>query len=178
MVDSHTELDCLRSLDSQAVSAVFDRYFPEVFRYARYRLGDEVLAEDVASEVFVRLLEAVKVRRGPERNLRGWLIGTAQHIVSDYFRGRYRHPIETMSEALPNDGLEPGEQAAQNLDVEALKLAVAQLTEEQQHVLTLRFGQGYSLEETAGLMKKNVNAIKALQFRALSALQRRIGGAE
>jgi len=39
----------------------------------------------------------------------------------------------------------------------------------------LRFGLGYSLEETAAQLKKNVNAIKALQFRALASLQRLIG---
>jgi DNA-directed RNA polymerase specialized sigma24 family protein len=49
------------------------------------------------------------------------------------------------------------------------------LTAEQQDVLALRFGQGYSLEETASHLKKNVNAVKALQFRALASLQRQIG---
>jgi RNA polymerase sigma-70 factor (ECF subfamily) len=53
--------------------------------------------------------------------------------------------------------------------------AYARLTSEQQDVLALRFGQGYSLEETALHMKKKVNAVKALQFRALAALQRQIG---
>ena len=55
--------------------------------------------------------------------------------------------------------------------------AVAQLTDEQQHVLALRFGQGYSIEETAVFLKKNINAVKALQFRALASLQRQIGEA-
>jgi RNA polymerase sigma-70 factor (ECF subfamily) len=49
------------------------------------------------------------------------------------------------------------------------------LTSEQQHVLALRFGQGYSVEETAAHLQKNINAVKALQFRALAALQRQIG---
>jgi RNA polymerase sigma-70 factor (ECF subfamily) len=53
--------------------------------------------------------------------------------------------------------------------------AYARLTLDQQNVLALRFGQGYSLEETAIYMKKNLNAVKALQFRALAALQRQIG---
>jgi RNA polymerase sigma-70 factor (ECF subfamily) len=46
------------------------------------------------------------------------------------------------------------------------------LTGEQQHVLALRFGGAYSLEETAVLVGSNVNAIKALQFRALQSLRR------
>lgn len=58
---------------------------------------------------------------------------------------------------------------------ELVNNAYAQLTPEQQNVLALRFGQGYSLEETANLLNKNVNAVKALQFRALAALQREVG---
>jgi len=51
-----------------------------------------------------------------------------------------------------------------------LKNALHQLTEEQQHVIALRFGQGLSLGETAELLDKSVGAIKALQHRALAAL--------
>jgi RNA polymerase sigma-70 factor (ECF subfamily) len=55
-----------------------------------------------------------------------------------------------------------------------VRQAVAGLTPEQQHVLALRFSEGLSLEETANVMKKNVNAIKQLQFRALAALNRKV----
>jgi RNA polymerase sigma-70 factor (ECF subfamily) len=46
------------------------------------------------------------------------------------------------------------------------------LTEEQQHVLALRFGQGLSLAEAAESMEKSVGAIKGLQHRALASLAR------
>jgi RNA polymerase sigma-70 factor (ECF subfamily) len=48
------------------------------------------------------------------------------------------------------------------------------LTPEQQHVLALRFSQELSLEETAAVMGKNVNAVKVLQFRAVQALRQRM----
>jgi len=48
------------------------------------------------------------------------------------------------------------------------------LTADQQHVIDLRFGQELSLEETAIVMKKKVNAVKQLQLRALAALNRQI----
>jgi DNA-directed RNA polymerase specialized sigma24 family protein len=41
-------------------------------------------------------------------------------------------------------------------------------------VSTLRFGEGFSLEETAAVMKKNINAVKQLQLRALAALNRQM----
>ncbi len=166
----------LLRLDPRAVAAIYDRYFPEVYRYTRYRLGDEVLAEDVASEVFVRLLEAVRSGRAPETNMHGWLLATANHMVNDQMRRRYRRPVEPIEETLPAGLPALPDQVEAGDDRRLLQQALAQLTAEQQHVLALRFGEGYSLEETAVVMKKNVNSVKQLQFRALAALQRKIGG--
>jgi RNA polymerase sigma-70 factor (ECF subfamily) len=169
------ELDGLRNLDSQVIGAVYDRYFSDVYRYVRYRIGDEDAAEDVASDVFVRLLEASQHGRGPTTNLKSWLLGTASHIVTDHMRRAYRRPTESLTEnvldplALPVDEFERRERDRSVRD------AMKQLTPEQQHVLALRFGEGYSLEETAAVLKKNVNAVKAMQFRALASLQRGVG---
>lgn len=168
------ELDGLRDLDSQVIGAVYDRYYPDVYRYVRYRIGDEHAAEDIASDVFVRLLEASQKGRGPQTNLKAWLLGTASHIVTDHHRRNYRRPTDELTEnmldplALPVDEFNHREQSR------AVRSALKELTPEQQHVLALRFGEGYSLEETAAVMHKNVNAVKALQFRALASLQRGI----
>jgi len=174
--EEQSELDGLRNLDSQVIGAVYDRYFADVYRFVFYRLNDEKLAEDISSEAFVRLLEAVKSRRGPQTNIKGWLLATASHAVTDHFRQKYRHPTEALSDMVPN-GATPSviEEVDQRQRVSSFQDAFIHLTAEQQNVLALRFGDGYSLEETARLMQKNVNAVKALQFRALAALQRNIG---
>jgi RNA polymerase sigma-70 factor (ECF subfamily) len=140
-----------------------------------YRIGDQTLAEDIASDVFIRLLEAVNEGRAPQTNLKGWLIGTASHVVADHMRKKYRRPEEEVTESLPDLNPGPASEVDQREQNRAVQSAYTQLTPEQQHVLALRFGQGYSLEETAEFMNKNVNAIKALQFRALAALQRELG---
>lgn len=170
-----TELDELRSLDSKAVGAVFDRYYPDVYRFVRYRLNDETTAEDIASEVFVRLLEAIKSGHPPQTSLKAWLLGTAAHIVTDHFRQSYRRPTDELPETLPDKRPDPIVDVEQRERTRHLKDAMSKLTDEQQNVLALRFGQGYSLEETADFLKKNVNAVKQLQFRALAALNRSAG---
>jgi RNA polymerase sigma-70 factor (ECF subfamily) len=174
-MDELSALRGLKDLDAPVIGAIYDQYFPQIYRYVLYRVADRQTAEDLASDVFVRLLEAVRTQRGPESNLKGWLIATASHAVSDHHRRNYRRPIEHLSDSMPDarDGL--------HLDIdhreqsEAVRRAYSELTEDQQHVLALRFGQGYSLEETAALMQKQINAVKSLQFRALGALQRRLG---
>jgi RNA polymerase sigma-70 factor (ECF subfamily) len=175
LIDDDRALDGLQNLDQQAIGAIYDKYFSEIYRYVLYRIGDPTLAEDIASDVFVRLLESVQASRPPQTNLKGWLIGTASHIVTDHLRKKYRRPEEEISESLPDRGPSLTAEVDQREQNRMVNDAYAHLTPEQQHVLALRFGQGYSLEETAAFMNKNVNAVKALQFRALAALQREVG---
>lgn len=168
-------LEGLRKLDSQSISVIYDQYFPEIYRYVRYRIDNDTVAEDIASDVFVRLLEAAEKNQGPESSLKGWLIATASNAINDHLRRQYRRPVEDLSESMPDDGLSVHAQVDLREQHQMVQNAYAQLTHEQQDVLALRFGQGYSLEETAAHMKKNINAVKALQFRALASLQRQIG---
>jgi len=168
-------LDGLRDLDSQAIGAIYDKYFPEVYRYVRYRINDEITAEDIASDVFVRLMDASQKKQGPQTNLRGWLIATASNAVNDHHRRHYRRPTEALSESMADHGPSVHTEIDMREQNRQVQTAISQLTAEQQHVLALRFGQGYSIEETAKMLNKNVNAIKALQFRALASLQRQVG---
>ena len=165
----------LQQLDPNTVGFVYDRYFKDVYRYVRYRINDDAVAEDVSSDVFVRLLEALKKGKGPQSNVRGWLIATASNVVNDHLRRQYRRPVTKLSDTLPDEGTNVNAQIDERDQNRIVKEAYARLTAEQQHVLALRFGLGYSIEETATQLKKKVNAIKALQFRALASLQRVMG---
>lgn len=69
--DEQSALNGLQKLDSQSISAIYDHYFSEVYRYVRYRINDDAVAEDIASDVFVRLLEAAQKKQGPQTSLRG-----------------------------------------------------------------------------------------------------------
>jgi RNA polymerase sigma-70 factor (ECF subfamily) len=158
------ELNGLRRLDPQVIGAVYDAYYPEVYRFVRYRVDDEALTEEIASQVFIRLIEGVKSGWGPQTILKAWLLGSASRIIADYLRQFDRRPPGEAPDLAP--GVEQQGQAR------PLRRLMSALGGEQQDVLALRLGQGYSLEETAGLMKKNVNAVKQLQCHALAALAR------
>jgi RNA polymerase sigma-70 factor, ECF subfamily len=168
------ELDGLLRLDPQVISSIFDRFFPIVFKYVRYRVNDIAQSEDIASDVFVRLLEAVRNGKGPDSNIKAWLLGTASHAVNDHHRKNYRHPTEEISESTQDYQDAPSDTSEQRERQKRIRLALSKLTPEQQHVIDLRFGQDLSLEETAIVMNKNVNAVKQLQLRALAALNRQI----
>ncbi len=173
-LDGPANLDALRQLDPEAITRLHNLYFPAVFRYARYRLSDPQVAEDVAAEAFTRLLEHAHSGRGPRTSIRGWLMRTTANLVNDYYRVQYARPTEELTEFHPSDLPSPAAAAESSEEKHALAAALQTLTTEHQHVLALRFGSGLSLEATAEALDKKANAIKALQFRAVAALRRQM----
>jgi RNA polymerase sigma-70 factor (ECF subfamily) len=177
MMDNNSDdLARLRLLDPSAVTLVHQRYYSEIFRYARYRLNDDAAADDIASEVFLRLLDSIKAGKGPKTTLRGWLMGTTANLVSDYYRKAYAQPLVDLHENLHDSSSSPSDWAEATEQNQLLQAALRQLTADQQHILALRFGSGYSLEEVSAITGKKVNAVKALQFRALVSLKKNMTG--
>jgi RNA polymerase sigma-70 factor (ECF subfamily) len=173
--DENEALRGLREMDPQAISTIHSFYYPDIYRFAAYRLNDTHLAEDLVAEVFMRLLEAVKDGRGPRTTLRGWLMATAANRVNDHYRKSYRRKTEELSDDLQAETPSPLTHVEKRERKRAVHLALSKLTPDQQNILSLRFGAGYSLEETAEAIGKNVNAVKQLQFRALASLRRHLG---
>ncbi len=164
-----------RELDSRALAAIHDRYYPDLYRYLLYRTNDEHTAEDLASEVFLRLLDVLHAGKPPSV-LKAWLFGVAGNLAADHFRRRSRRPQVALSDELPALDTDPELETGARLAAKEVRNALHHLTDEQQQVLALRFGDGRSIDDTASLMQKSVTAVKQLQFRAVASLRRHLEG--
>lgn len=169
-------LAAARKLDQDALAAIHDHFYPQIYRYIRYRLDDDELSEDLASDVFLRLVDALRRRQGPDTNLAGWLFSTASHLVMDAIRRKYRRPQIALEGLELPDPTTPEDAAERSLLSRELLAALAALKPHEQHVLTLRFAEERPLEEVAQIMKKSIGAVKVLQFRAVAALRKVIEG--
>ncbi len=179
--ESETELLFARiqSMDPHALAELHDQLYPQVYRYVCYRVDDPHLCEDITAEVFVRLLDVLHTRKNDIQSVKAWLFGTANHLVIDHLRQKYRRPVENIdTQNHLTDGTSPEKVSDHHFVQHELRRALQKLTKEQQHVLSLRFSQELSIEETAQLMKKSVSAVKVLQFRALAALRKHLIGSD
>lgn len=163
-----------QALDSQALAQIHDAYYRPIFRYVAFRVDDHQVAEDLTSEVFTRLLTALHRRQLPRRTLEGWLFGVAARVVSDHYRKHYRTRQVGLDESLASTEASPAEVVDIMMIRETLKRAMATLTEDQQHVIALRFGQEMPIREVAQIMGKSEGAVKQLQVRALAMLARKM----
>jgi RNA polymerase sigma-70 factor (ECF subfamily) len=156
--------------DQEALAEVHDRYFDRIYQYLNYRLGDPEVAADLTGEVFLALVKGLKTGKSPRTSLAGWLYAVARNLAADHIKEKAK--TVPLVEDLVADEPSLTDQAHLSQLAPILNKALLQLTEEQQHVITLRFGQGLSLAETADILDKSVGAIKALQHRALASLAR------
>lgn len=174
-IDRDALLERASRYDPRALAELHDLFYPQVYRYVAYRLNDPQVCEDISSEVFVRYLDVLKKKGRSIQSTRAWLLGTAHHLVMDFYRHKYRRPLDNLADHdnLPDHRSLEGDAEFRETHQE-VSTALLKLTEDQQHVITLRFSQELSLEETAQLMGKTVNAVKVLQYRALAALRRQL----
>jgi RNA polymerase sigma-70 factor (ECF subfamily) len=164
-----------RALEPAALTAIHERYYDRIYRYAAFRVGDPAVAEDVTSEVFVRFLDAIRTGHAPDRTLRGWLYTVAARVVADHHRRQERHPEVSLNGVRSGWG-DPVVLAERTLDWDALQEAMAELTEEQQEVIALRFGYGLSIHEVAEATGRSEGSVKQLQARAVARLARLLEG--
>ena len=160
--------------DLDALKTIHDQFYPVVYKYVLYRLNDPVTAEDITSEVFTRLIETLQSPSKKPRDLRRWLFGVAHNIVVDYQRQHYRYQwsaLNTEQPLIADDNTDPVSLLEGSMQIQALYSALNKLKPEQREVLALRFGAELSTKVTANIMHKSVNAVKVLQYRALSALK-------
>lgn len=155
--------------DEDAAAALFDEYYPRVYKYAAARLGPGPSAEDAASETFAKVVRELGRFKWRGAGFEGWLFRIARNVIVDMLRrggketltGEAIEPAEASQEGLPEAALVDLESATE------LRALLDRLPPEQREVLLLRFGAGLDTNETGRAMDRNANAVRQLQLRAL-----------
>jgi len=162
--------------DGEAFGQLYDRYVDVVHRYIAYRVNNHSLAEDLTSETFLRALRRISSYTWQGRDFGAWLVTIARNLIADHFKSS-RYKLEMATSDLVEAGADrrtegPENEVLTGITNTTLLEAVKQLNPEQQECIVLRFLQGMSVAETAAILGKNENAVKALQYRAVKTLGR------
>ena len=158
-----------RQLDPCALAEIYDLYSPRLYRYAVRLLGDACTAEDCVAETFSRFLLAIRTHKGPGDYLQAYLYRTIHNLVVDHYRRQ--PPVQTLNDNASDFG-NIEDTTDQNIRKLRVRDAIHELTADQQQVIALKFLEGWGNEEIAHILKKPVGAVKSLQHRALTNLQK------
>jgi len=160
--------------DPLALGKLYDLYIDKIYRYILYRVGNPTEAEDLAEQVFVKMLEAIAGYEPRGAPFGAWLFRIAHNLVVDHFRARAKRQEGEIDEGVVSiaDSVNTLDPVEAILEHQHLRTAIALLTEEQQQVILLKFFGERSNAEIAQILNKTEGAIKSIQHRALRSLGR------
>jgi len=177
--DDASLLERIRSGDTEGAAELFERYAPTLLRFADRMLSDRATAEEVTQEVFVKVISRAHQYDG-RAGVASWLFAIAANACRDR-RRRDRRASVVPLEAAP----EPRSRAegidsviARNERREAVRRALAELSDEQREALVLARYHGMPYAEIADTLGISVGAVKTRIFRAVEALKARFSEGE
>ncbi len=171
-------VDRARSGEQDALGALYDAYSERLYRYCLTRVGDETDAEDLAEDIFLKVLGAIerfewRPGEGGQRIPFGaWLFRIARNEVASYQRRQATRPHSAeLPESLHDTRRGPAELAETKLTIEEVFQAVRELPDAQREVILLRFSSGLTVAETAAALGKKVPNVKVLQHKGVQRLR-------
>jgi RNA polymerase sigma-70 factor (ECF subfamily) len=160
-----------RAGDQRGFDSLFRSLGASVLGYLRARGVRD--PEGIANEVFLRAFRSIHTFRGDADRFRSWIFTIAHHAAVDEGRRRRRRVAEAPLEAAPEpSGAEVEALVMAELAHERVQALLSGLSADQRDVLMLRIVADRSVADTAAILGKSPEAVKALQHRALAALHR------
>ena len=169
------ELVARARVDAEALSDLYDRYYPRILVYCQRRLFCAHAAQDVTSDVFLAVAMKIPAFTGnTDTDFCRWIYRIATNQCNTYLRKHIRHQN--------NRSIIEREQASRNasqrsveVDWPTLYRAIHQLGESYQSIITLRFFEKMSHKQIAEVLKMSSVTVRVKQYRALNKLKKILG---
>lgn len=163
--------------DSEALAELFNSNFSRVYRYMLARTGRAEDAEDLAQEVFIRMLDGLGRFQWRDVPFTAWLFKIAHNIVVSRYRrdGAWMGKVTSLSDTVTTSATGPEEEVETRLALEQILAAARDLPPMQRRVVELRFAAGLTVAETAQVLAKTENNVKVIQHKAIARLKQYVG---
>lgn len=166
-LDDRTLIEHARR-NPEAFAALYRRYLAPLYNYLNRRLSNSHEAEDITTQVFIEALEGLAANRYQENGcFVAWLFTIARRRLTDFYR--QRPPAPLYDPPSPEPGLLTVIEKGQ--DLQRLACLLAQLDEDHQELLRLRFSGGLSFAEISALDGRSEAAVKMTLYRTLDFLR-------
>jgi RNA polymerase sigma-70 factor (ECF subfamily) len=161
--------------EADAVASLYRQYVAAITRYIGYRVSDDAVVEDLTAEVFLQMVEGLPRYRITGAPFEAWLYRIAATRVADHYRSASREQPEESLDTLHSGQPSLESVIQQREELDALRAALSELSDEHQTILILRFVERKSHDEVAQILNKSTRAIATAQHRALKKLAERLG---
>lgn len=166
--------------DRAAFGQLYDTYYPRILRYCLRRLFLRSVAEDVTSEVFLKVARQMPDFAGATHDdFVRWVHSLATYEINAYLRQNQRRS-RLLEEAIRRKEIQVVDQAARSVNLAAVDWprvyeALLALEPREQAIVTLRFFEDMPHEQIAGILDMRAGAVRTALTRALEKLRLELG---
>jgi len=173
MVEDELVMQEVRDGAVGRLEVLFDRHHAGILRYFQYLTSNRTLSDDLAQEVFFRVL---KYRQTYQTggNFRPWLYQIARNVYADQL-GKQKPEVAMPEEAREIRGAEipPDREFQKKQETLMLRRALAAMPGEKREVLIMSRFLDLKYEEIAAVLKCEVGTVKVRVYRAMRDLSDR-----
>ncbi len=161
--------------DPQAFRELYRHYLPRVYAYVAYRVGKKQEAEDLVSELFLKVVERISdfQYRGAG-TFPAWLFQIARNQVNAFFRQNHRNSIPVPLEDLPDviaSGELPADAVLRKERFIELRELIETLSPRRRETILLKYFAGLRNQEIAHVLSLDERTVASHISRALDDLQ-------
>lgn len=159
--------------DRAAFGVLYQRFYPQVYRFLHARLDGVEEAADLTQQVFVRALTALPGYRERGLPFAAWLFRIARNAAIDAAR-RQRHASaqgHLPDGASAGDTGDPERHALRHEAMDRLQVLLRGLDPERRDLLALRFAAGLTAREIAAVVGGGEAAVQKRLARTIRTLK-------
>ena len=170
-IDEAAVLKLCKSGELVAFAALYDAYIQKIYSYIFFRIRHRQIAEDLASQTFVKALEYIASFDSEKGSFSAWLYRIARNTVFDYYRTS--HPSGSLDETsdVPSQS-DTQREVAGRLELERAEAFLKQLPSELRDLVIMRVWDGLSYAEISEVTGKTEAACKMSVSRSLARIQK------
>ncbi len=154
------------------IVSLYEQYYDRIVRYIFVRINNQSEAENLAGDVFLKVLQSLKSYRGNKEQIQFWLFRIAHNVVVDYIRKMSKRKFVSTDEVGTSNRTNFEDVIEANLEVKRLIKALQYLTTAQREVIGLRFFAGLSSDEVSKILGKSNGAVREMQSAAVKVLRK------
>lgn len=155
------------SLEREDIIQAFEEWNGPIYRYVYSRVGSREMAEDLAQEVFVRAWkyrDSFDVKRS---SLKNWLFAIAVNVLRDFWKERSGSEVLELDDNVAAVG-----DSEEKSDVDFVLRQVRKLSEAEQELVLLRYGQDLKVADVAKILGKSFVGAKVALHRVMKKLRK------
>ena len=154
--------------DNPEFEQVYARFKDKVARYICGKIPNEHDAEDLVSDVFVKVFHGLSGFDEKKASLSTWIYRITQNAVIDYYR-KTKFVCELPEELCFDENIE--ERMINEEMLKSLADALGKLSQRERDIIILYYYNGKTLKSIAEIMDISYSYIKLLHANALKALR-------